>query len=343
MQDILPCGSQPRTTVAICTHNRCLTLAETLTALLAQEPADLRFDVLVIDNASTDATKAVVQSFQGQSIPIRYSYEPNLGLSYARNRVLDEINTTILAFLDDDTIPEPGWLSALLAVYDTVRPIPSAVGGKILLRWDKDLRPEWMPDQLLGLYSHIDYGVETIPVRRLNGCNISFLTNVARQYRYDVRLGVKSPDQVTGEDTDILFRLHLDGHTIYYSGQAVVQHVVGALRQNKAYLLRRSRGNGQARFIMLLAQQHSKWLSRRTTLWWMLREICYQRLWLQQLLIACVIGRIFRDERQRLYLACKIMHLFAFERAAFGALVSGTSHNQAPPPKTSQLRTDLKG
>src|SRR5262249_47996355 len=97
-------------TVAICTWNRCHLLAQTLTAMIKlRVPAGIAWDVIVVDNNSTDDTKAVTASF-GDRLPLRYVLEPELGLCHARNRALTESSAEYIIFTDDDVLVSDDWL-----------------------------------------------------------------------------------------------------------------------------------------------------------------------------------------------------------------------------------------
>jgi GT2 family glycosyltransferase len=100
----------PQATVAICTRERPGDLERALTAVLALRHQG--HDVLVVDNAPAgDATRRVVEQFTSA----RYVCEPRRGLNAARNRALAEARGDVVAFTDDDAVPEPEWLDGLLA------------------------------------------------------------------------------------------------------------------------------------------------------------------------------------------------------------------------------------
>jgi glycosyltransferase involved in cell wall biosynthesis len=104
-------------TVIICTHNRAPALRETLECLLHTERHDLQVDVVVVDNNSTDATKATVASFANTLAP-RYLFEPRQGKSHALNRALadGDLHDDIVAFLDDDISVHPDWCRQVAAI-----------------------------------------------------------------------------------------------------------------------------------------------------------------------------------------------------------------------------------
>ena len=102
-------------TVIVCTHNRATVLRRSLEEALNQAEA-CDSEVLVVDNASTDDTPAVLEGLSRRDGPrLRILREPELGLSLARNRGLAEAQGEVAVFLDDDAIPRRGWLESLLA------------------------------------------------------------------------------------------------------------------------------------------------------------------------------------------------------------------------------------
>ena len=94
--------------VLLCTYNRAQILEDALESLVAQVlPNEIRFEIVVVDNNSTDPTRTVIQKFAGESdVPIRYVFEPSAGIAQARNRSLLEARGQWFAFIDDDELVE---------------------------------------------------------------------------------------------------------------------------------------------------------------------------------------------------------------------------------------------
>lgn len=110
---------RPRITIAICTYRRAALLERLLAALAGQvfAGAPPRLDVVVVDNEGDPRVRGLVETFAGKSgIPARCVVEPRRGISHARNAALDLIgaDSDFAAFIDDDEVPSPGWLQALL-------------------------------------------------------------------------------------------------------------------------------------------------------------------------------------------------------------------------------------
>ena len=114
--------------VIICTHNRASSLVRTLQAVLEQDFQASDMEVIVVDNASTDDTKETVQSIsQNALFPVKYLFEPTLGLSHARNAGLRQALGKIVVFTDDDALPRTQWIRNLTKAYDD--PEIKAAGG----------------------------------------------------------------------------------------------------------------------------------------------------------------------------------------------------------------------
>src|SRR5712692_10838040 len=107
--------------VIVCTFNRCATLAKALESLAASTlERSVDWEVLVVDNNSSDQTREVVEHFRNHD-PSRFTYlfEPQPGKSHALNAAIRHAKGEILAFMDDDVTVEPNWLQNLTAALHT--------------------------------------------------------------------------------------------------------------------------------------------------------------------------------------------------------------------------------
>src|SRR5688500_504515 len=100
--------------VLICTYNRARLLEATLASLAAMRvPPDLHWDVIVVDNNSTDGTRAVIESHvHAFPVALRYVFEPRQGKSHALNSGAAASAAEVIAFTDDDVRIDPDWLEA---------------------------------------------------------------------------------------------------------------------------------------------------------------------------------------------------------------------------------------
>jgi glycosyltransferase involved in cell wall biosynthesis len=151
----------PAVTVAICTRDRPEDLGRCLDALM-RLPDDGQ-EVLVIDNCpSTEATRRLVESYQG----IRYVREEHPGLNNARNRALSEARHPIVAFTDDDAVPDRGWLRALASNFD--QPLTLCVTGLTMPAELETPAQEWFERHnpfSKGFKRAVFRGIQTDPLR----------------------------------------------------------------------------------------------------------------------------------------------------------------------------------
>jgi GT2 family glycosyltransferase len=233
--------SIPKISAIICTHNRDRYLGLAIDSLLAQDLD--RFEILVIDNASTDTTKAVV-SARLDNPRLRYVYESTLGLSTARNRGARESQAEILAYLDDDAIATPTWLSTLIQAYEQDDKLAIA-GGKVTLIWTDGITPPaWLSDGLAGNLGAYDLGESRIYIQQPGltprGLNYSirrdFLDSVGG---FDPKLGRVGTNLLSNEELQMTeLALQQDWHVAYLP-TALVAHHVSPERVKRAWFLDR--------------------------------------------------------------------------------------------------------
>lgn len=136
---------RPDSSVIICTQNRASSLKVTLERLAAADRDGIRTEVIVVDNAGHDNTKAVVDSFR-HLILVRYLHEPTLGVfgkSHALNRALDAGGLgEIIAVLDDDMSPHSDWLKGVTAICKRWPDKDIFTGDRYII-WPCDDVPDW--------------------------------------------------------------------------------------------------------------------------------------------------------------------------------------------------------
>ena len=165
----------PKVSVVICTYNRADCLADAVRSVVAQE-APFPFEVMVVDNNSTDGTRGLVGELQQEFPNLRYVFEGEQGLSRARNRGLQESDAEIVAFIDDDALAYSGWLAALVAGFSdqTI----AVVGGKIEVFYPVE-RPTWVTDRMEVLLGRFDRGDVSLDVSDVFGGNFALKRKVA--------------------------------------------------------------------------------------------------------------------------------------------------------------------
>lgn len=230
--------------VIICTYNRSYSLDRVLGQLAEQRPPiGLAWEIVVVDNNSTDDTPDVVRRFAQQhpNLDVRYVFEPSQGLSFARNRAVREAKGEMIAFTDDDVFLDAGWVGAIAEVLPREEFI--GFGGKVIPQVPPDL-PCWLV--LKGRFalnrggvivSHNPGDVEreyTGKASRPVGANLFFRRSAFEQFGlFRTDLG-KSGDAVFfGEDVEFTARLEAGGARLLYVPTAVVYHPVDSTRLTK--------------------------------------------------------------------------------------------------------------
>jgi glycosyltransferase involved in cell wall biosynthesis len=236
--------------VMICTRNRATSLARTLASIeAADRPAGFTWELVVVDNGSTDHTAAVLADFSSR-LPLAPTTEPNPGLSNARNHGVSAARGRYLIWTDDDVVVEPGWLSAYAAGFERW-PEAAAFGGKVLPVLEAPVSP-WFAacqDQFADLLARRDFGEAPLPLSSAEnrlpfGANYSVRAAEQRQFPYDPALGVAPGRNRLGEETQVLQAILAKGHTGYYVPDAVVRHMIQPSRQTMAYVRSYYRAHG---------------------------------------------------------------------------------------------------
>jgi glycosyltransferase involved in cell wall biosynthesis len=155
----------PQISAVICTHNREQYLGAAIDSLLEQDFP--HFEVIVVDNASTDRTSEIVSARLAHP-RLQYIYEPVPGLSVARNTGARAAKSDIITYLDDDAEASPGWLSALYRAYQNNDKLAIA-GGKVTLLWPPNITaPRWLSPGLAANLGDYDLGDAIVQIQNPN-------------------------------------------------------------------------------------------------------------------------------------------------------------------------------
>ena len=142
--------------VVISTRNRADMLVGCLRSLI-ESRATAAVEVIVVDNASTDGTRRVIESFQGHpEVPVHYIWEPRRGVSHGRNAGIARATGRIIAFTDDDIVVSSGWVDDIHRVFEQ-HPDIDCVGGAVLPLWSES-PPHWLDSRHWSPLSVTDHG-----------------------------------------------------------------------------------------------------------------------------------------------------------------------------------------
>jgi len=214
----------PIVSVVICTLNRAEVLEGALQSLADQTAPAGSFEVLVMDNGSTDHTAEVAERF-GKVLDLRYLREARTGLSYARNAGYVEASGAYVAYLDDDATARPDWVESILAAVE--KESPDVLGGPVIPFFPAG-RPAWFPpesqawslgDRMRELHRDEYIRGESIVIKK---------SALERLGGFRTDLGMKGNALGYGEETELQCRLRRTSAAarITYSPDVVVYHLV---------------------------------------------------------------------------------------------------------------------
>lgn len=236
--------NKPIISAIIPTYNRCEYLKGAIISLQRQNLPEEQYEIIVVDNNSTDNTSQVVEECnKNDKKEVVYIKEPNIGLHNARHAGAKIAQGEILAYTDDDVICDPNWLSELIRPYLDQR--VACVGGKILPKWEAK-PPEWIRhERYRGGLSLLDWGDETKELRTpdIYGSNFSIRKSVLSE------VGGFNPDSfgdiwLGDGETGLLRKVLKAGYKVIYTPEAVVWHVISRGRLTIQYFKKRAANQG---------------------------------------------------------------------------------------------------
>lgn len=235
--------------IVVCTWNRSGLLVKTLERMLdLSVPDGVGWELVVVDNNSTDDTQEVLSRYEGV-LPLRIVVEEKQGLSYARNAAARAARGRYLAWTDDDVLVNPAWISEYV---DAFRRWPEATyfGGPVI-PWFEGNPPGWLQEtvhMVRGPYALVDHGDEPIWLDRTHvayGANFAIDRETQLDFPFDPRLGRVGTSLRSGDETAVQRALREAGHRGRWVPGARVRHFIPAERQTVAFLRRRIRALGR--------------------------------------------------------------------------------------------------
>jgi glucosyl-dolichyl phosphate glucuronosyltransferase len=235
--------SIPSISVVICTRNRAPQLKSVLDSLsLMIVPKDLNWELLVIDNGSSDNTAEIVKQYASK-LPARCVREETPGLSNARNRGVAEALGEYICWTDDDVELDTNWLNAYFEAFKK-HPDGAVFGGKIIPKFTPPT-PEWVNQYkhlwpLDGPFAYRDLGPVDIALsfkgwKTPYGANYAVRTQEQRAHLYNPALGVSPTHKRVGEETEVIYHI-LKKSTGYWVPESQVNHIIPQGRQSLKYV-----------------------------------------------------------------------------------------------------------
>jgi len=242
----------------LCTRNRSVLLKTALDSLLAQQYPREKFEVLVIDNASTDDTPNVVAQYASTGI-VRCVDEPSIGLCIARNTGWRAARGRFIAYFDDDAIADQGWLAAVEAAFAAHPSGTGVVGGRVAPIWDAP-RPWWLSDDIACSLTIVDWGadrkfIDDLSREWLVGANMAIpkqiLSEVGGFHPWLDRVGT---NLLSSGDVFLQKEIVRRGYRCLYWPEMAIQHLVTAARLDPQWFLRRYYWQGVSDAVMFLIE-----------------------------------------------------------------------------------------
>ncbi len=226
--------------IVVCTQNRAAMLRGALASLYDLVVDDFNYEIVVVDNGSTDETQKVIAMAAAASRqPLRGVYEPQKGIVAARNRGIREAHGRWIAFFDDDQLADRQWLTELF--HGGAQQRCRVVGGSVHLTFPDgcDRRLDPTVRMLLGEAKLADqprpYGGRLTP-----GCGNLM---IERSVFDEVGVFLRTVSG-RGEDTDLFSRIERAEIASWYIPTAIVQHLTPPDRLTEAYLISLARRMG---------------------------------------------------------------------------------------------------
>ena len=304
--------------VVLCTYNRAQSLGKTIESVVEQTmPPSLEWELLVVDNNSSDETRQVVEDFQRRYPKrIRYLFEAQQGISYARNTGVHAGQGEIFAFIDDDETADPDWLQNLTANLFSGGWI--GAGGRVVPQWN-GYRPRWVSSKnsfICGPLAMFDPDTQGDQLTEPPfGANMAFRREVFDLYAgFRTDLGRSGKGLLSGADTEFGRRVMAAGARLRYEPTAVTHHPVDKARVKKMYFLIWWFNKGRSDVREYGVQPHRRsflgiplrlfWCSAVEAVRWVIasgpcrRFVCTLKMW-------TYAGQAFESHRQALVMRRK--------------------------------------
>jgi glycosyltransferase involved in cell wall biosynthesis len=246
-------------TVAICTYNGANRLPEVLDRLRSQQGTEpISWEIIVVDNNSTDDTAKVVQEYQAnwsEPYPLHYYWEPEQGLAFARRCAIREAKGALIGFLDDDNFPQPNWV-AQADHFGQSHPKAGAYGGQIHGKFEVEPPPGF--ERIARYFALIKgtkpycYNQKYASTRKKMfppGAGI-----VIRKQAWIETVPERPLLPQTNEDLEMLSYIWQGGWELWFNPAMEIDHFIPKSRFDQEYLRRFFQNNGRLRYqVRMLA------------------------------------------------------------------------------------------
>ncbi len=244
--------------VVVCTRNRADLLRKAVASIVGQQFPKEKFEIVVVDNGSSDHTGLVATEFNSQA-NVLYLREDRIGLCVARNTGWEKARGRYVVFFDDDAIAQPGWLDAVAEAFEHSSGTVGVIGGRVDPVW-LGPRPDWLADEIAGALTILDRGPQQkfiTDARRewLVGANMAapkaVLAEVGGFHPWLDRVG---SNLLSSGDVYLQMQIIRRGYKCLYVPKMAIQHLAPPSRLTQAWFTKRFYWQGMSDAVMQIIQ-----------------------------------------------------------------------------------------
>ncbi len=253
--------------IIICTYNREAYIINALNSLYHQTLNKNAFEVIVVNNNSTDNTEKICQAYIQAHTDANFHYynERKQGSSFTRNNGAQKATAPLLCFMDDDAVANSDYLEQIIHFFTTYTDA-GGLGGRIIPKYIP-AEPKWMSHYVSSLVGNFDYS-QQIEIFKRNKYPLES-NMIVRKKDFDAvggfntKLpGVVGSLRIGGEGKEFFFKLQALGRKIYYHPQVCVQHIVEVKKLTPAYMYRVASGIGRGERVRTLQINKSAYVKK---------------------------------------------------------------------------------
>lgn len=256
-----------RFSVIFCTYNREKYIYKALESIALQDYPVERYEIVLVNNNSTDRTEELCREFQGKypDVRLKYVVETQQGLSYARNRGILESSGELLVYVDDDATAFPGYLKAFDDFFAS-HPDVVAAGGPIIPYYEVD-PPQWISHYTKVLVTGYLYlGKKIKPFKKgkyPGGGNACYRKEVFEKYGlFNPELGRKGNSLIGAEEKDLFARIFADNNEVWYIPETAIYHYIPESKLTEEHFKRLTYSIGVSERIRTLSEGKSSFYKR---------------------------------------------------------------------------------
>lgn len=229
--------------VVICTRNRSFLLDICLNALAENESDGIVYEVLVVDNGSIDETEEIANRWKSKYSNLRYVFEPQVGLSIARNRGIKEAFSEWIVFLDDDAKASKKFIERinfLIKNYNF-----AGIGG-VFKPWYSSPPPSWIPDAVVqSPVFRPDLGPLPIGISVPGGICAFSKVWLQKVGMFSSNLGMRGDIVGYGEENYLQDQIRNAGGEIWFDPEWMIEHYVAPYKFRMSWHIQRLKGKGR--------------------------------------------------------------------------------------------------